>query len=368
MSGPIYLGIVGVGGVGNALLEQLGQIHNAPKLVLLSRSSHTLLVPTPAYSPCIPFVDWDTAAATPSINKVKALTPEEIATYLASAPGRAILVDNTSNLALAQQYPIFLKQGISIVTPNKKGFADELSLWDDIFASAAQGNALVYHQATVGGSLPVLSTLRDLIATGDEIIRIEGVLSGTLSLLFDTYMPAADTSDTQWSALVTHALEIGFMEPDPRDDLNGMDFARKLTILARVVGLQVARPESFPVESLIPAELVSLPSSKAGIARFMDELPKFDGRMALARKTAQEQGKVIRYVGSIDVPGKAIRVGLQHLDKGNPIANLNGSQIVSIYTKRYGATPLVLKGGGGGGEVTAMCVMADLLKLLERLR
>lgn len=336
--------------------------------MLLARSSHTLLAPTPTYSPCIPFADWDSAAATTSILTVEALKPEEIAAYLASAPGRAILVDNTSNLALAQSYPIFLRQGVSVVTPNKKGFADELSLWNDIFTAAAAGNALVYHQATVGGSLPVLSTLRDLIATGDEIVRIEGVLSGTLSLLFDTYMPATGTSETQWSALVSHALEIGFMEPDPRDDLNGMDFARKLTILARVVGLQVAGPNAFPVESLIPADLASLPSSKEGIARFMNDLPRFDGQMALAREAAREQRKVLRYVGSIDVPRQTIRVGLQQLDRDNPIANLKGSQIVSIYTKRYGSSPLVLKGGGGGGEVTAMCVMADLLKALERLR
>ncbi|KAJ5605584.1 hypothetical protein N7510_008365 [Penicillium lagena] len=364
MASPIYLGVVGVGGVGSAFLEQLGRLPNAPKLILLSRSSQTLLSPKQDDSPSIPATDWTTAAATPSLIKTgHALSPKAMAEYLASAPGRAILVDTTTDLILAQAYPIFLKKGISVVTPNKKGFSSNVSLWHDIFASAAQGHALVYHQATVGGSLPVLSTLRDLIATGDEIIRIEGVLSGSLSLLFDQFMPAHGSSDGQWSTLVAHAREIGHTEPDPRDDLNGMDFARKLTILARVLGLDVASPDSFPVESLIPVELASLPSA----ADFMDQLPRFDVQMDSLKDKARKQGKVVRYVGSIDVPTKAIKVGLKHFSKDNPIANLKGSQIISIYTKRYGDTPLILKGGGGGGEITAMAVMADLLKVMERL-
>ncbi|KAJ5273764.1 hypothetical protein N7478_008889 [Penicillium angulare] len=367
MAANTYLGIVGVGGVGTALLEQLSRIPNAPKLVLLSRSRKTLLAASPSHSPAIPFADWETSTAAPGVTVHDALQPDEIIKYLSSVPGRAILIDNTSDILLAKSYPSFLKRGISIVTPNKKAFSDELSLWNEIFDSAAQGNARVYHQATVGGSLPILSTLRDLITTGDEIVKIEGVLSGTLSLLFDTYMPAVGTANTKWSSLVAHALEIGFMEPDPRDDLNGMDFARKLTILARVVGIQVMGPESFPVDSLVPKSLLSLPSSTSGVIEFMAELPKYDAQMNLAKIEAEKSGKVLRYIGSIDVPTQTIRVGLQHLDRDNPIANLKGSQIVSIYTKRYGANPLVLKGGGGGGEVTAMCVMADLLKLLGRL-
>lgn len=303
-----------------------------------------------------------------SLIKRDALSVVEIVRYLAGAPGQAILVDNTSDLKLAQTYPLFLKQGISIVTPNKKGFSQDISLWNEIFASAVEGNALVYHQCTVGGTLPVLSTLRDSIATGDEIIRIEGVLSGTLSLLFGTYMPGSGISSVKWSSLVAHAREAGETEPDPRDDLNGLDFARKLTIIARVIGLKVLGPGEFPVESLIPAELRSLPSSSEGIERFMSELPRFDAEMDEAKEVAQRQGKVLRYVGSIDVPTKTIKVGLNQVDKGSPIAGLVGSQFVSIYTKRYKETPLILQGGGGGGEITAMGLMADLLKVMERLR
>lgn len=304
----------------------------------------------------------------PSLVKSNALPPTKIAAFLASTPGRAILVDNTSDLTLSQAYPIFLERGVSVVTPNKKGFSEDSSLFDDIFSAAVRGNALVYHQCTVGGTLPILSTLGDLIATGDEIIRIEGVLSSTLSLLLGKFMPGNGTSSAQWSSLVSHAKEIGHTEPDPRDDLDGLDFARKLTIIARVIGVEVTSPDSFPVESLIPVELSSIQSSADGITQFMGELPKFDAHMDAAKNAAEKEGKILRYVGSIDVPTGDIEVGLRHVEKGSPIAKLQGSQIVSIYTKRYGTNPLILQGGGGGGEITAMGLMADLLKVMERLK
>ncbi|KAL2814918.1 homoserine dehydrogenase [Aspergillus granulosus] len=368
MSAPIYLGVIGVGGVGTAFLNQLARLPNAPKLILLARSSQTLLSPTPSYTPAIPATEWKAAIETPSLTKSGALTPDEIASYLASAPGRSILVDNTSDPALASSYPVFLRKGISIVTPNKKGFSSDLSLWKDIFASAAEGKALVYHESTVGAGLPVISTLKDLVATGDEVTRIEGVFSGTLSFLFNTFAPAAGGSDAKWSEVVAKAKELGYTEPDPRDDLNGMDVARKLTILARIAGLDVQSPDSFPIESLIPEELASLPSSSDGITQFMTRLPEFDAQMAGIKEGAEKAGKVVRYVGSVDVGKKEVRVGLQQFDKDSAIAGLKGSDnIISFYTRRYGSNPLIVQGAGAGGDVTAMGVTADLIKVLERL-
>ncbi|RDW86554.1 homoserine dehydrogenase [Aspergillus mulundensis] len=368
MSAPIYLGVIGVGGVGTAFLNQLARLPNAPQLILLARSSQTLLSPTPSYTPAIPAAEWKTAVETPSLTKSGALTPDEIAAYLASAPGRSILVDNTSDPALASNYPVFLRKGISVVTPNKKGFSSDLSLWKEIFASAAEGKALVYHESTVGAGLPVISTLKDLVKTGDEVTRIEGVFSGTLSFLFNTFAPASGSSSANWSEVVSQAKELGYTEPDPRDDLNGMDVARKLTILARLAGLDVQSPDSFPIESLIPAELASLPSSADGITQFMTRLPEFDGQMASIKEGAEKAGKVVRYVGSIDVAKKEVRVGLQQFDKDSAIAGLKGSDnIISFYTRRYGNNPLIVQGAGAGGDVTAMGVTADLLKVIERL-
>ncbi|KAL2014603.1 hypothetical protein VTN00DRAFT_2128 [Thermoascus crustaceus] len=364
----VYLGVIGVGGVGTAFLSQLARLPNAPALVLLARSTQTLTAPAPAYAPAIPPSDWACAAASPSINKSGPMTPQEIVSYLSAAPGRSVLVDNTSDPALASSYPLFLRAGISIVTPNKKGFSSDLSLWKDIFSAAAAGSALVYHESTVGAGLPVISTLRDLVATGDEVTRIEGVFSGTLSFLFNTFAPVSGSSDAQWSQVVAQAKQLGYTEPDPRDDLNGMDVARKLTILARIAGVDVQSPTSFPVESLIPAELASLPSTAEGIEQFMARLPEFDGQMSAIKADAEKNGKVVRYVGSIDVGKKEVKVGLQQFDKDSAIAGLKGSDnIISFYTKRYGANPLIVQGAGAGGDVTAMGVSADLIKVVERL-
>ncbi|PWY64664.1 homoserine dehydrogenase [Aspergillus eucalypticola CBS 122712] len=363
MSAPVFLGVIGVGGVGTAFLHQLAPhpprpLHSNPPL------------PDPAYSPSIPAAEWKTASATPSLTKSGALSAEEIANYLSSAPGRSILVDNTSDPALAASYPVFLRKGISIVTPNKKGFSSDLSLWKDIFASAAQGNALVYHESTVGAGLPVISTLRDLVATGDEVTRIEGVFSGTLSFLFNTFAPVGGAcAGRKWSEVVAEAKELGYTEPDPRDDLNGMDVARKLTILARIAGLEVQAPDAFPVESLIPEELRGLDGSAEGVKTFMQRLGEFDGQMTEIKESAEKEGKVVRYVGSVDVEKKEVRVGLQRFDKDSAIAGLKGSDnIISFYTKRYGSNPLIVQGAGAGGDVTAMGVSADLIKVVQRLQ
>ncbi|EEP82557.1 homoserine dehydrogenase [Uncinocarpus reesii 1704] len=362
----------GVGGVGAAFLSQLSRLPNAPSLVLLARSSQTITSPTPAYSPAISPADWQSAESSASLVKSGAWTPEQIATYLSQAPGRAVLVDNTSDPALASAYPLFLGKGVSIVTPNKKAFSSSLQLWKDIFSAASKGNALVYHESTVGAGLPVISTLRDLVATGDKVTRIEGVFSGTLSFLFNTFAPvsaSASAPPQKWSQVVAQAKELGYTEPDPRDDLNGMDVARKLTILARIAGLEVESPESFPIESLIPAELANLESGSAGTAEFMRRLSEFDERMEDIKKSAEAEGKVVRYVGSVDVAGKKVRVGLEKFDKGSSIAGLKGSDnIINFYTERYGERPVIIQGSGAGGPVTAMGVTADLLKVLERLR
>ncbi|PGH27429.1 homoserine dehydrogenase [Polytolypa hystricis UAMH7299] len=366
----IYVGVVGIGGVGNHFLSQLSRLPNAPALVLVARSSQTISSTAPSYTPINSFT-WDEISSNPSVTKSGAWTPDQIATYLSQLPGRAVLVDNTSDVTLANAYPLFLSKGISIVTPNKKAFSSSIDLWNQIFTSATTGNALVYHESTVGAGLPVLSTLRDLVATGDKVTRIEGVFSGTLSFLFNNFAPVTPSSTSppgKWSQVVAQAKELGYTEPDPRDDLNGMDVARKLTILARIAGLQVANSDSFPIESLIPAELESLASDSAGAAEFMTRLPEFDERMESVKKAAEAEGKVVRYVGSVDVVAGKVKVSLEKFDKGSAIAGLKGSDnIISFYTERYGASPLIVQGAGAGGAVTAMGVTADLIKVLQRL-
>jgi homoserine dehydrogenase len=267
---------------------------------------------------------------------------------------------------VADAYPVFLDKGISVVTPNKKAFSSNYALWEDIFSAATRSKAMVYHESSVGAGLPVISTLKDLIATGDQVTRIEGVFSGTMSYLFNTFSPVDHEDESQsWSQIVTRAKEAGFTEPDPRDDLNGMDVARKLTILARIAGLKVEGPTSFPVQSLIPKELESASSG----VEFMENLPEHDKDMEKYKQEAKAAKKVVRYVGSVDVASGDVKVGVQMVELGSPMANLKGSDnLICFYTRRYGANPLVIQGAGAGGEVTAMGVTADLIKVVERLR
>ena len=148
--------------------------------------------------------------------------------------------------------------------------------------------------------------MKELIETGDEVTKIEGVFSGTMSFLFNSFMPVGGGGG-QFSAEVKKAKELGYTEPDPRDDLNGLDVARKLTILARIAGLKVESPTSFPVQSLIPKELETCNSGD----EFLEKLPEFDGQMEQLKKEAADQGKVVRFVGSIDVASQSVKVGLE---------------------------------------------------------
>lgn len=184
-----------------------------------------------------------------------------------------------------------------------------------------------------------------------------------MSFLFNSFAPTEGTGG-KWSAEVAKAKALGYTEPDPRDDLNGLDVARKLTILARLAGLAVESPTSFPVQSLIPKELENVASGD----EFLEKLPEFDSQMEETKLAAEKEGKVVRFVGSIDVAKKEVKVGLEKFDRSHPIAALKGSDnIISFYTKRYGANPLIIQGAGAGGEVTAMGVTGDLLKVLRQL-
>lgn len=276
--------------------------------------------------------------------------PQGVVSFLDGSPCPVILVDNTASQVLAEAYPRFIEAGINIVTPNKKAFSSSLSLYQEILkASTSSTTAGMYlHEATVGAGLPVLSTLADLRETGDEIYKIEGVFSGTMSYLFNSFAPTAlapGSSPRAFSDCVKEARALGYTEPDPRDDLNGMDVARKLTILARLSGLDVADATAFPTMSLIPKELQSAASAE----EYLAGLPAFDAGMERTRDEAERDGNVVRYVGSLDLTTKELSVGLKPVGKDGAIAGLKGSDnIISFSTKRYGQRPLVIQGAGYG--------------------
>ncbi|KAL1840026.1 hypothetical protein VTJ49DRAFT_897 [Mycothermus thermophilus] len=360
----VNIAIIGVGGVGKCFLSQLEQLASRrpdPKLVLTYISSSKKALYSTDHV-AIPLAGVTSALAA---SEQPPLPLPKLVDFLGTSGSKTVLVDNTSSQDVADAYPLFLDRGISVVTPNKKAFSSSYKLWQDIFAAAARSGAKVYHESSVGAGLPVISTLKDLVETGDEVTKIEGVFSGTLSFLFNSFAPVSGgAGGNKWSAEVRRAKELGYTEPDPRDDLNGLDVARKLTILARLAGLPVESPTSFPVQSLIPKELESVGSGD----EFLDKLPAFDGQMEDIKAEAEKEGKVVRFVGSIDVATKQVKVGLEKFDKSHPIAALKGSDnIISFYTKRYGSNPLIVQGAGAGGDVTAMGVTSDLLKVLSQI-
>ncbi|KAK8045236.1 Homoserine dehydrogenase [Apiospora rasikravindrae] len=358
----VYIAVIGAGGVGKCFLSQLQTLATrrpVPKLNLCYISTSKKALFKQDYSS----IPYESAINDLAASTAAPLDLTKVVDYLAAAPSKVVLVDNTSSQDVANAYPVFLSRGISIVTPNKKAFSGSYTLWQDIFTAATTSGARVYHESSVGAGLPVISTLKDLVDTGDEVTKIEGVFSGTMSFLFNSFAPL-EGSGGKWSEEVKKAKELGYTEPDPRDDLNGLDVARKLTILARLAGLPVESPTSFPVQSLIPKELESVASGD----EFLQKLPEFDSQMEETKAAAQKQGKVVRFVGSIDVATKSVKVGLEMFDRSHPIAALKGSDnIISFYTKRYGSNPLIVQGAGAGGDVTAMGVTSDLLKVLSQI-
>ncbi|KAK0673043.1 putative homoserine dehydrogenase [Cercophora samala] len=358
----VNIAIIGAGGVGKCFLgqlETLSQRRPSPKLVLTYISTSKKAIYNSDYAA----IAINDVASNLASSSQAPLAPPKLIEYLKSSGSKTVLVDNTSSQDVADAYPLFLSNGISIVTPNKKAFSGSYKLWQEIFSAAEQSGAKVYHESSVGAGLPVISTLNDLVNTGDEVTKIEGVFSGTMSFLFNSFAPTSGKGG-QWSAEVKKAKELGYTEPDPRDDLNGLDVARKLTILARLAGLEVESPTSFPVQSLIPKELESVATGD----EFLEKLPAFDSQMEETKAAAEKEGKVVRFVGSIDVASKQVKVGLEKFDLSHPIASLKGSDnIISFYTKRYGSNPLIIQGAGAGGEVTAMGVTSDLIKVLSQI-
>jgi len=224
-----------VGGVGKAFLKQLSNYitskRSAPHTlipIVVSRSSAAVI--SQDYSP----ISLSSALDDLANSNTKPLTfPDEALSYFNGVPGEVILVDNTSDEKLATHYPALLKNRVHIATPNKKGFSGDITLWNSIFASARgpsnQSGGYVFHEATVGAGLPVLSTLRELVETGDKIKKIEGVFSGTMSFLFNTFAPVGSSSSARFSEVVIKARDLGYTVSDPARTI--LDW--KLTIFAQ---------------------------------------------------------------------------------------------------------------------------------------
>jgi aspartokinase/homoserine dehydrogenase 1 len=266
---------------------------------------------------------------------------------------RLIVVDATASEAITRLYPILLEHNIAVVTPNKQANTQSMAFYNRLKTAARQRDVPYFYETTVGAGLPVIGTLRDLLRSGDTIERIEGVLSGTMSYVFNEL--AAGRPIEQ---VLREAHRLGYTEPDPRDDLSGEDAARKLMILAREMGLAVER-EDVDVESLVPPALAGVP-----LERFWAALAEGLAPLQDRSDAARANGERLHHVAG--VYGSRLRVGVERVGPASPLFGLAGTDnLVAFTTRRYRQSPLVVRGPGAGPEVTAAGILADVIRAAE---
>lgn len=358
----LSIGIIGTGGIGATLLKQLHEektrlrdefkidlrIRGLANSTRMRLSKHAGSLETE-----FPLSQWkeDFSANSQPLDLdrfVSHIQPD----YLP----HAVLIDCTSNDHICSHYAAWLRQGIHIITPNKKGNTGKMDSYRELKRISRSDSHHYLYETTVGAGLPILNTLRELIQTGDRINSIEGVLSGTLSYIFNTFSPTKPFSE-----VVLEAKAQGYTEPDPREDLSGLDVARKLVILAREAGHSIEL-QDVVIEPLLPAHLQS-----GSVDDFLLNLSAEDSRMLVLANDAKMNGEVLRYVGSINHLGEA-RVELRRYPVGHPFAQIQSTDnIVAFRTARYAKQPLIVQGPGAGPEVTAAGVFADILRLSSYL-
>jgi len=352
----ISIGLIGPGTVGASLLRQIEKqarrLHDDFNLDLRVRAiarSQTMLLGDRSIDLSRWQGDLSESAVDCDLDRLEDhVNPDHLP--------HAVIIDCTASEHIAGMYAGWLERGIHVITPNKKAFSGPIEDYVALRTSAAHANSHYFYETTVGAALPIISTLRDLIDTGDAVHSVQGIFSGTLAYLFNIY-----DGTTPFSEIVRSARESGYTEPDPRDDLSGMDVARKLTILARELG-QTLEIGDFPVQNLVPE-----PLRDGSIEAFLERLPDYDSEIQARYEEASGDGKRLRYVARLGVDGSAA-VGLEAVDADHPFSNINlTDNIVQFETDRYSANPLVVQGPGAGPEVTAGGVFGDLLRLAQYL-
>ena len=347
--------IVGVGNIGSALLRQLHQQHS----FLLSQGFDVRVCGVANSKRFVlDAAGLDLARWQNELSRSRSkMHPHHLAERIAELElTNAVLVDCTASPDIAEAYPDFVNANLHIVTPNKKANVLPWKQYTALMELMKKRQKYFLYEANVGAGLPIISTLGDLIASGDHIVKVEGIFSGTLSYLFNHFDGKKPFSD-----VLREAHELGFTEPDPRDDLSGDDVARKLLIVARHLGLKLDMKD-IRFESLVPPSLRTEPFSTDMFSRFT----KVDARMQQRLQDARSHGAVLRYVGILE--GHTAVAGLREVPLSHPFAGTRGSDnIIAITSLRYSRTPLVVQGPGAGADVTAMGVFSDILKLLHYL-
>lgn len=355
---PIDLVVIGVGTVGSALLGQVAtqserlEDHGvAVRLVAIANSRRMVIASCGVTGDGLDPADWrtelDRDGQPMSIDALVALGAEF---------ANPVLVDCTASDAIPSVYPLFMLAGFHIVTPNKRGNTGTMARYLALRNTARDHRRRYLYETTVGAGLPVIENLQNLLHAGDRLESFSGILSGSLSFLFGRLEDGLSFSEA-----VREAMARGFTEPDPRDDLGGVDVARKVLILAREAGLSMELSD-VALDGLLPPEYGAM-----GRDEFLSSMPRLDAHIAGLVTRAKAQGKVLRFVGSIH-DGKG-SVGLAMVGPENPLFSVRGGENALAFTTRYySPVPLLLRGYGAGAQVTSAGIFADILRTLNWIR
>lgn len=350
----LNLFVIGVGNVGSKLLEQIQKQQEYLKENLLLRirviaisNSRTMVLGNEN----LDLKNWKS-----EIEKGQSADVNKFFEHAKSLNLRnSIFVDNTASTSIAYEYERYLNNNIGVVTCNKIACADTLGNYMNLKKSSRKYGSPFLFETNVGAGLPIIDTLNNLIASGDQVLKIQAVLSGSLNFIFNNFKEGTNFRD-----VVIEAQTEGYTEPDPKIDLSGIDVARKILILARESGLKIELDDIENVPFL-PHECLETPDNET----FFESLTKHKKHFESLLTQARSKNSRLKYVAQLE-NGKA-KVGLQEIPEGHDFYNLEGSDnIILFYTNRYLDQPLIVKGAGAGAEVTASGIFADIIRIGKR--
>lgn len=350
--------MVGFGTVGSVLIDQIV----ASQQQIAHRKNIDLNIFAIANSSSVYFKadgfteDWKKVAATQNPNGLTSIIDYAKENHLENL----ILIDNTAAASLPKRYIEFIENGFDIVSSNKIANTLSFEFYRNIRETLKNHAKEYLYETNVGAGLPLIDTIKLLHLSGENITKIKGVFSGTLSYLFNHY----SVEDRPFSEVLHETIQKGFTEPDPREDLSGQDVGRKLLILARELGLE-NEFEEIKIQNLIPDEFTSLSVSE--FLNALNDLNPFYNNI----KQDLKPNEVLRYVGELSgdlQQSKGIlETKLIKVAKNSALGQLSGSDsIFEIYTESYGDNPIVIQGAGAGAQVTARGVFGDILRLAEK--
>ena len=359
ISKKINLAIIGIGNVGGTLMEQI--LESASKIEMRKGISVRVFALANSKKLVLDYrgvgADWKSRLQ----DETAGYTPEDIFEYArAHHLENLVMVDNTASSEFVVHYADFVRNGFDLVSSNKIANTLSYDYYRQLRETLSRNQKQYLYETNVGAGLPLIDTIKLLHLSGENITRIRGVFSGSLSYIFNTF----SQEDIPFSEVVRAAMNMGYTEPDPREDLSGSDVGRKLLILARELDLH-NEFQDIQIHNLIPEAL------RTGT------LPDFEGRMSELDmlyqeiKQAQPEGQVLRFVG--DLSGDLqqdrgiLEVKLVSVPSGSPLGQVKGADsLIEIYTESYGANPLVIQGAGAGAAVTARGVFGDILRIAEK--